>query len=74
MSARLTWSQIKEQYPDQWVGLTDVDWENEATVTSAVVTYPSLTKNEALGLAIRSKGKITARTTKDTPIWVGIVD
>lgn len=73
MASRMTWSEIKKNYPDQWVGLTDVDWENEATVASAVVSYPRLTKNEALRLAIQSKGMITARTTKETPIWVGVV-
>ncbi len=39
-SDRLTWDQIKTQYPDQWVRLENVEWkpENDATVNSAIVT------------------------------------
>ena len=36
---RLTWDQIKEQYPDQWVRLEDVEFDknNRSTVVSAIV-------------------------------------
>ena len=26
MDERLTWEEIEKRYPNQWVGLTDVDW------------------------------------------------
>ena len=39
MSNRLTWKEIVERYPDQWVGLVDINWKNEANVESAVVKY-----------------------------------
>ena len=73
MPTRLTWEQIKQQYPDQWLGLTDVERSNASTVKSAVVAYPNLTKNQALKLAFDSNGKIVARTTKDGGLSIGVV-
>ena len=37
---RLTWEQIKEEHPEQWVRLEGVEWipGNDATISSAVVT------------------------------------
>lgn len=26
MGERMTWEEIQEKYPDQWVGLVDVEW------------------------------------------------
>lgn len=36
---RLTWKQMQEKYPNQWLGLVDVKYKNDdgATVESAVV-------------------------------------
>ncbi|MBR3723685.1 MAG: hypothetical protein IKN12_13135 [Selenomonadaceae bacterium] len=40
VESRLTWDEIKSKYPDQWVGLTDVEWDGEApNVQSAIVKY-----------------------------------
>ena len=64
MAARLTWEEIKREYPDQWLGLTDVIWENRSNIESAIVKYAGLTKNEALELALDSKGQIIPRSTK----------
>ena len=52
---RMTWDEIVAKYPDQWVGLTDVDWENEATVRSAVVKYSDKTADELLWMQIRGE-------------------
>ena len=30
MEERLTWEEIVEKYPDQWVGMVSIDWEDEA--------------------------------------------
>lgn len=39
MEERLSWNEIVQLYPNQWVRLSDVEWEpdNAATVRSAVV-------------------------------------
>ena len=52
---RMTWDEIVKKYPDRWVGLTDVDWENEATVRSAVVKYADKTADELLWMQIRGE-------------------
>ena len=48
MLERLTWKQIQEKYPDQWVGLVDVKYVNDdnATIESAVVKYYDRTQGE----------------------------
>ena len=36
---RLTWKEIMEKYPREWVGLKDVEWDpdNNSNIKSAVV-------------------------------------
>ena len=34
---RYTMDEMREMYPDQWVILTDCEWENKSTVKSAVI-------------------------------------
>ena len=60
---RLTWEQIQEQYPDQWVGLSDVQYmDNDGvSVESAVVKYADKTKSELTRLVL--KGEIMSRHT-----------
>lgn len=56
---RMTWEEIKEKYPDQWVGLTAVEYEpdNDSTIKSAVVKCADKTANELTLMQIRTKGK-----------------
>lgn len=51
---RMTWDEIVEKYPDQWVGLTDVERDG-ASVLSAVVKYSDKTPNELLRMQIRGE-------------------
>ena len=40
MDEILTWEEIKQKYPEQWVGLTDVTWEDHPpNVKTAAVKY-----------------------------------
>lgn len=63
MMERLTWEQIQKQYPDQWVGLSDVQYmDNDGiSVESAVVKYADKTKSELTKLVL--KGEIISRHT-----------
>lgn len=63
MAERLTWNQIQEKYPDQWVGLTDVKYidDNGISVESAVVKYIDKTKGELTRMVLR--GEIVSRHT-----------
>ena len=74
MSNRLTWKEIVEKYPDQWVGLVDINWKNEANVESAVVKYSDKTADELLRLQIEEDPDLySTYTTPDNLLQIGIV-
>ena len=67
MKERLTWEEIGEKYPDQWVGLVDVKYENNdgITIESAVVKYSDKSHDELLLLKIEERDLIHRYTTPD---------
>lgn len=74
MSDRMTWKEIKEKYPDQWLGLIDVKYiDNDGiSIESAIVKYTDKTKSELTILAL--KGEIVSRyTTPDNVLQSGII-
>ena len=76
MSERLTWKQIQEKYPDQWVGITDVEYEpdNDSTIRCATVIAVHKGKNELTEMQLDTKGKVLARyTTPDNVFQLGTV-
>lgn len=76
MTERLTWEEIQERYPDQWVGLIDVEYEpdNDATIQSAIVKYTDKNKNELTRMQIEFNGRVLARyTTPDNVFQLGAV-
>jgi hypothetical protein len=47
MGKKLTWSEIKEFYPDQWVELTDCEWDDfESDPRSGVVRHSAKDRKE----------------------------
>jgi len=60
MAQRLTWKEIQEKYPDQWVGLVDIVWQDESNIESAIVKYADKSKEELLILQIRALWKMKA--------------
>ncbi len=70
---RMTWAEIMEKYPDQNVGLVEVEWGiNSSTVKTAIVKYSgdSLPKEELLLMAY--KGDIVLEyTSPDTANQIG---
>ncbi len=74
MEKRLTWEQIKQKYPNQWVGLVDVKYieDDGISVESAVVKYTDKTKNELTHLALN--GEIVSRhTNPDSLLQLGAI-
>lgn len=68
---RLTWKEIQEKYPDQWVGLVDVTWQDESNIESAIVKYADKDKEELLVMQIR--GEIfSCYTTPDNVFQLGM--
>ena len=54
---RLTWKQMQEKYPDQWLGLTDVKYldDDGVTIESGVIKYADKTHSELLEMVIDDK-------------------
>ncbi len=74
MNERMTWEQIQMKYPDQWVGLVDVRYQNDdgISVESAIVKYTNKKKSELTRLVL--KGEIIARhTNPEGYIQLGMV-
>ena len=63
MTERMTWPEIAKAYPNQWVGLTDVerDPDNYSTIKSAVVLYTNRSKDDLLLEQVQTNGKMIAR-------------
>lgn len=73
---RLTWKEIQEKYPDQWVGLVEVKFceDNKATIESAVVKYTNKSKDELLFEQISTNGEMLSRyTTPDNVFQLGVL-
>lgn len=73
MDRRLTWEEIKAQYPDQWVGLSQVEWKDGANVRSAVVEYAGQSDHEPLMRQIAGEDMYTVYTTPDNLCPLGIL-
>lgn len=69
---RLTWKEIQEKYPDQWVGLVDIAWQDDSNIESAIVKYTDKSKEELLVLQIRDE-IFSCYTTPDNVFQLGIV-
>lgn len=63
VAERMTWEQIQKKYPNQWVGLIDVQYQNDdgISVESGIVKYTDKTKSELTRLVL--KGEVVARHT-----------
>lgn len=63
VTERMTWEQIQKKYPNQWVGLVDVQYQNDdgISVETAIVKYTDKTKSELTRLVL--KGEIISRHT-----------
>ena len=74
MPERLTWDEIQEKYPDQWVGLVDIKWKNDSNIESAIVKYVDKSKDELTLMQIQTNGEILGRyTTPDNVFQLGVV-
>lgn len=74
MQERLTWEEIQKKYPDQWVGLVEVEYEsdNQASIKSAIVRYIDKSKGELTRMMLN--GEIISRyTTPDHIFQMGIM-
>ena len=68
---RLTWKEIQEKYPDQWVGLVDIVWQNDSNIESAVVKYADKSKEELLIMQVKDE-IFSCYTTPDNVFQLGM--
>ena len=63
MLERLTWEQIQEKYPSQWIGLRDVKYidDDGISIESAIVKYSDLSRTELTKCML--SGEIVSRCT-----------
>lgn len=73
MGNKMTWSEIVMKYPDQWVGLVDVDWKNESNVRTAVVKYTDKTSDELAMMQLDDDNLYSVYTTPNNLGQLGIV-
>ncbi len=67
---------MSEQYPDQWLGLTDIKWKNDDGVTleSAEVKYMDMSSKDLLLMQIETNGKVKAWYTNERTLPLGMVE
>lgn len=70
---RLTWDEIVKRYPDKWVGMSKIDWEDEANVRSAVVLGASDDGDEFLERQFSGDDVYTRYTTPDNLCPLGLL-
>lgn len=68
---RMTWKEIQEKYPDQWIGLSDVDWIDDSNIRSAIVKYTDKSKEELLIMQIKDE-IFSCYTTPDNVFQLGM--
>ena len=72
MNERMNWSDIQKTFPDQWVGLTDVEWRG-STVVSAIVRHVGKTKGELTMMQIDDDNLYSCYTHPDHLSPLGMV-
>lgn len=68
---RMSWNEIMEKFPDQWVGLIDVEWDNASTVKSAIVKYSDKSKDELAWMQLEGDIQVSEYTTPNNIFSVG---
>ena len=72
----LTWAQIRERYPHQWIGVMDVETVDEtgATCELAEVIYTDRSRSELENIQFDTDGKVRAiYTTPDDSAYISSV-
>ncbi|MBD5445462.1 MAG: hypothetical protein HDR29_07930 [Lachnospiraceae bacterium] len=72
---RLTRQQMAEKYPDQYLGITDIRYENNdgVTIESAEVIYTNKSEEELLTLQISGAEDIMCWYTTGSKINTGVM-
>jgi len=58
---RMTWDEIVEAYPDQWVGIADAELDG-STIRSGVVKYYGISRDELAAIQFTAGNIISIHT------------
>ena len=62
----MTWAEISQKYPGQWIGLTDVvRKETSADIISAVPAYIDKSRTELLKMQLHNDNLVTLHTAPE---------
>ena len=73
----MDWKKIVKKYPNQWVGLTEVEYEedNDATIKTAIVKYTNKLKDELTWMQFETSGALIGiYTTPDHVFSLGMIE
>lgn len=72
---RLTRQQMAEKYPDKYLGITNIQYENNdgVTIESAEVIYTDKTEEELLTLQISGTEDIMCWYTTGSKVNIGVM-
>ncbi len=69
MSKRMTWPEIAKAYPNQWVGLTDIEWVDSSNIEIAIVKYTDRSKDDLQMEQFRTNGGMMAVFTNPNRLF-----
>lgn len=72
---RMTRQQMAENYPDRYLGISDIQYENDdgVTIESAEVVYTEKTEEELLTLQISGVEDIMCWYTTGSKVNIGVM-
>ena len=72
---RLTRQQMAEEYPDRYLGITDIQYENNdgVTIESAEIIYTNKSEEELLTLQISGAEDIMCWYTTGSKVNIGVM-
>ena len=76
MSDRLLWSEVKKQYPNQWVGYSDPEYNTNNTLHAVTLIYTGLSRSQLAHRQINEDGVYGRFTTPEQEpdlMQVGVV-
>lgn len=75
MAERLTREQMAEKYPNQWIGIANVEYMDteKKTMQSADVIYTDKTASELGMISLKERNIIPLYTTPDNTFQLGVI-
>lgn len=65
MPSRMTWDEVRSQYPGQWVGFKDPEYNQYNTLNSVLLVYTGMGRDDLFHLQIKEDGLHSRYTTLD---------